>query len=60
MIYLDTSAAVKALIEEDGSADVRQASTDETEFVASRLLAVELHAVAHGLSLADISGGAAR
>jgi uncharacterized protein len=46
VIYLDTSAAAKALIEEDGSADVRRAFTDGTEFIASRLLAVELHAVA--------------
>lgn len=45
MIYLDTSAAAKALIEEDGSAAVRRAFAENTEFVSSRLLAVELHAV---------------
>lgn len=46
MIYLDTSAAAKALIEEDGSDAVRQAFADGVPFVSSRLLAVELHAVA--------------
>lgn len=46
MIYLDTSAAAKALIDEDGSAAMRQAFADGTDFVSSRLLAVELHAVA--------------
>lgn len=46
MIYLDTSAAAKALIDEDGSDSVRQAFADGIEFVSSRLLAVELHAVA--------------
>ncbi|WP_455904018.1 PIN domain-containing protein [Microbacterium sp.] len=46
MIYLDTSAAAKALIDEDGSAAMRQAFADGTGFVSSRLLAVELHAVA--------------
>lgn len=46
MIYLDTSAAAKALIEEDGSDAVRQAFADDVPFVSSRLLAVELHAVA--------------
>lgn len=46
MIYLDTSAAAKALIDEDGSDEVRNAFADGIPFVASRLLAVELHAVA--------------
>ncbi|QDE33493.1 type II toxin-antitoxin system VapC family toxin [Microbacterium foliorum] len=46
MIYLDTSAAAKALIDEDGSAAMRRAFADGTAFVSSRLLAVELHAVA--------------
>jgi predicted nucleic acid-binding protein len=46
VIYLDTSAAAKALIDEDGSAAVRRAFADGTAFVSSRLLAVELHAVA--------------
>ncbi|UJP09405.1 type II toxin-antitoxin system VapC family toxin [Microbacterium sp. KUDC0406] len=46
MIYLDTSAAAKALLDEDGSADVRALIASGAEFVSSRLLAVELHAVA--------------
>ena len=46
MIYLDTSAAVKALIDEEGSDVVVRAFTDGVEFVSSQLLAVELHAVA--------------
>jgi predicted nucleic acid-binding protein len=46
VIYLDTSAAAKALIDEEGSDGVRQAFADGVAFVASRLLAVELHAVA--------------
>lgn len=46
MIYLETSAAAKALIDENGSDAVRQAFADGIEFVSSRLLAVELHAVA--------------
>lgn len=46
MIYLDTSAAAKALIDEDGSAAMRRAFADGTPFVSSRLLAVELHALA--------------
>lgn len=46
MIYLDTSAAAKALIDEDVSDAVRQAFADGIEFVSSRLLAVELHALA--------------
>lgn len=46
MIYLETSAAAKALIDEDGSDAVRALFAQPTRFVASRLLAVELHAVA--------------
>lgn len=46
MIYLDTSAAVKAFIDEDGSDVVLRAFADGTEFVSSQLLAVELHSVA--------------
>lgn len=46
MIYLDTSAAAKALIDEEGSDAVRQAFADGAAFVSSRLLAVELHAFA--------------
>ncbi|MBT2484259.1 MULTISPECIES: type II toxin-antitoxin system VapC family toxin [unclassified Microbacterium] len=46
MIYLDTSAAAKALIDEDGSDVVRKAFADGIPFVSSKLLAVELHAVA--------------
>lgn len=51
MIFLDTSAAVKALIDEAESAAVLHLFADGTEFVASRLLAVELHAVADRRSL---------
>lgn len=46
MIYLDTSAAAKALIEEAESDSVRKLFADNIAFVSSRLLAVELHAVA--------------
>lgn len=46
MIYLDTSAAAKALIDETGSVAVRRLFDERTAFVSSRLLAVELHAVA--------------
>ena len=46
MIYLDTSAAAKALIDESGSETVRRMFADGTPFVSSKLLAVELHAVA--------------
>lgn len=46
MIYLDTSSAAKALIDEDGSAAVRTLFSEGTAFVSSKLLAVELHAVA--------------
>ena len=46
MIYLDTSAAAKALIDEDGTDLVRDMFAEGAPFVASRLLAVELHAVA--------------
>ncbi|KDA04744.1 DNA-binding protein [Microbacterium sp. CH12i] len=46
MIYLDTSAAAKALIDEDGSDPVRRLFADGTAFISSKLLAVELHAVA--------------
>lgn len=46
MIYLDTSAAAKALIDEDESDAVRRLFADDTPFVSSKLLAVELHAVA--------------
>lgn len=45
MIYLDTSAAAKALIAEAESDGIRQLFSAGTEMVASRLLAVELHAV---------------
>lgn len=51
MIFLDTSAAAKALIDEVESAAVLRLFADGAEFVASRLLAVELHAVADRRSL---------
>lgn len=46
MIYLDTSAAAKALIDEAVSVIVRRMFPEGTQFVSSKLLAVELHAVA--------------
>ncbi|MDQ0614422.1 putative nucleic acid-binding protein [Microbacterium sp. W4I4] len=46
MIYLDTSAAAKALIDEADSESVRRMFAEGTQFVSSKLLAVELHAVA--------------
>lgn len=46
MIYIDTSAAVKALIGERGSDEVRRLFAEGTGLISSRLLAVELHAVA--------------
>jgi predicted nucleic acid-binding protein len=46
VIYLDTSAAAKALIDESGSETVRRMFADGTSFVSSKLLGVELHAVA--------------
>lgn len=45
MIYLDTSAAVKLLVEEDESEAVAAIFASGAEFVSSRLLAVELAAV---------------
>ena len=44
MIYLDTSAAVKALVDEPGSDLVRAVFAAGDPFVSSRLLRVELHA----------------
>lgn len=46
MIYLDTSAAVKVLIDEPESAAVRRLFAQDLELVSSSLLAVELHSVA--------------
>lgn len=51
MIYLDTSAAVKALIDEAETAAVLEVFAAGSELVSSRLLAVELHAVADRRSL---------
>ena len=51
MIYLDTSAAATALIEEEASEAVVRAFANGSEFVSSRLLAVELHAIADRRSL---------
>ena len=45
MIYLDTSAAVKALIEEEQSEAIRDLLDSEQRFVSSRLFALELAAV---------------
>lgn len=46
MIYLDTSAAVKALVAESGSGAVGRLFAEDAPLVSSRLLAVELHTVA--------------
>lgn len=56
MIYLDTSAAVKALIREAESTEVRTLFETGAELISSRLLAVELHAVAdrRGLHATDV------
>ena len=51
MIYLDASAAVKALVEEAETSAIVDAFGSGAEFVASRLLVVELHAVADRRSL---------
>jgi len=51
VIYLDASAAVKALVREAESTAILDAFSAGTDFVASRLLAVELHAVADRRSL---------
>ncbi|WP_136031419.1 type II toxin-antitoxin system VapC family toxin [Microbacterium sp. PF5] len=51
MIYLDASAAAKALVEEPETSTIVGAFGAGAEFVASRLLAVELHAVADRRSL---------
>jgi predicted nucleic acid-binding protein len=46
VIYLDTSAAVKAVLDEPETAAIRRLFAEETPFVSSTLFAVELHAVA--------------
>jgi predicted nucleic acid-binding protein len=46
VIYLHTSAAVKALIAEAESDGVRRLLSQETRSVSSSLLALELHSVA--------------
>lgn len=46
MIYLDTSAALKAVVDEDGSQDVLQVFAGTVPRVSSKLLAVEMNAVA--------------
>jgi predicted nucleic acid-binding protein len=45
MIYLDTSAAVKALIREAETPAIRALFDSGADLISSRLLAVELHAV---------------
>jgi uncharacterized protein len=56
VIYLDTSAAIKVLLDEDGSAEMGRLFAERDDLVASRLLAVELNAVAdrRDLSLLDV------
>lgn len=55
MIYLDTSAAAKALIREGESDDIRRLFADGADLVASRLLAVELHAVVDRRALSAVA-----
>lgn len=56
MIYLDTSAALKALVAEDGTDDVRRLVGASEPLVSSRLLELELHTAAQrrGLPLDGI------
>lgn len=56
MIYLDTSAGVKGLIDEQGSERVRVLLAREEPLISSRLFEVELHAVLdrRGLDSADV------
>lgn len=56
MIYLDTSAAVKALVAETDSDRVARLFAAGAGLISSRLLAVELHAVAvrRGLETAHV------
>jgi len=55
VIYLDTSSAVKALVDEPGSDLVRAVFAAGDALVSSRLLRVELHAAA-GRRRLDASG----
>lgn len=45
MIYLDTSAAAKAVLDEPESPAIRRLFAEGTPFVSSTLFAVELHAI---------------
>ncbi|MPZ52876.1 MAG: PIN domain-containing protein [Acidimicrobiia bacterium] len=57
MIYLDTSAVAKVLIEEEGSLHVRSLfAKDGDTLVSSRLLFVEMHRIARRdqLNAADV------
>lgn len=47
MIYLDTSAAVKRLLGEEGADRVSEVFRGDVPRVSSKLLAVEAHSVAH-------------
>jgi hypothetical protein len=53
VIYLDTSAAVKALIDEEDTERVRALFAHDEEMISSRLLALELHAVVDHRSIAS-------
>lgn len=55
MIYLDTSAAIKALILEPETESVREVFASGGELVSSKLLAVELHAVADRRGLSAVA-----
>lgn len=56
MIYLDTSGAVKAFIREENSDEIRALFESDAELISSKLLEVELHAVAdrRGLRPVDV------
>lgn len=53
MIYLDTSAAVKALVPEEGTGAVRTVLTGVEPLVSSRLLALELHSAVRRRGIDD-------
>jgi uncharacterized protein len=56
VIYIDTSAAMKLIVEEDGSDFVARVFQRSDGRVSSRLLAIELHSGAHrrGVAVDDV------
>src|SRR5712691_6329787 len=55
MLYLDTSALVKLVIDEDHSAEVRAAATADTQWVGSEILRVELVRALGRLPMAEVT-----